>query len=62
MKQVLLDTNFILTCVKQKIDFEQLITSKSWKLTNLIDDKLGSGAGWVHSYYNTWCFFHPLIH
>ena len=36
-----------------KIDFEQLITSKSWKLTNLIDDKLGSGAGWVHSYYNT---------
>ena len=36
-----------------KADFEELITSKSWKLSNLLDDKLGSGAGWVHSYYNT---------
>ena len=36
-----------------KADFEQLITAKSWKLSNLLDDKLGSGAGWVHSYYNT---------
>lgn len=36
-----------------KADFEKLIISKSWQLSNLIDDKLGSGAGWVHSYYNT---------
>lgn len=36
-----------------KTDFEQLIISKSWKLANLIDDKLGSGAEWVNSYYNT---------
>ena len=36
-----------------KADFEELITSKSWKLSNLLDDQLGSGAGWVHSYYNT---------
>ncbi len=36
-----------------KADFEKILTDKSWKLTNLIDKKLGSGAGWVHSYYNT---------
>jgi len=36
-----------------KADFEKSITDKSWKLTNLLDDRLGSGAGWVHSYFNT---------
>ena len=36
-----------------KADFEKILTDKSWKLTNLMDERLGSGAGWVHSYYNT---------
>ncbi|MCW5520229.1 hypothetical protein J1N09_10295 [Aureitalea sp. L0-47] len=36
-----------------KAEFEKLILSKSWQLSNLLDDKLGSGAEWVHSYYNT---------
>ena len=34
-------------------DFKKMINDKSWKLNYLIDDKLGSGAGWVHSYFNT---------
>ncbi len=36
-----------------KADFEKILTAKSWKLTNLMDERLGSGSGWVHSYYNT---------
>ncbi len=34
-------------------DFKKLINDKHWKLGRLINDKLGSGAGWVHSYFNT---------
>lgn len=36
-----------------KADFEKAVTAKSWKLTNLLDEKLGSGAAWVHDYFNT---------
>lgn len=36
-----------------KAAFEKAITDKSWKLSKLMDEKLGSGAGWVHSYFNT---------
>ena len=32
MKSVLLDTNFILTCVKQKIDFFREIPEKGWNI------------------------------
>ncbi|RLD69131.1 MAG: hypothetical protein DRI95_00970 [Bacteroidetes bacterium] len=38
-------------------DFKKMINDKSWKLNYLIDDKLGSGAGWVHSYFNTANYF-----
>ncbi len=36
-----------------KADFQKTVTSKSWKLTNLLDERLGSGAAWVYSYFNT---------
>lgn len=32
MKLVLLDTNFILTCVKQKIDFFKEIPERGWEI------------------------------
>ena len=32
MKQVILDTNFILTCVKQKIDFFREIPERGWEI------------------------------
>ncbi len=32
MKQALLDTNFILTCVKQKIDFFKEIPERGWEI------------------------------
>lgn len=32
MKQVILDTNFILTCVKQKIDFFKEIPERGWEI------------------------------
>ncbi len=34
-------------------EFKKLVVDKSWKLSRLINDQLGSGAGWVHSYFNT---------
>jgi len=36
-----------------KDEFKKLMVDKSWKLDRLINDQLGSGAGWVHSYFNT---------
>jgi len=36
-----------------KEDFTKLVNDNSWKLSYLIEGKLGSGAGWVHSYFNT---------
>ncbi len=32
MKSVILDTNFILTCVKQKIDFFKEIPERGWEI------------------------------
>jgi len=32
MKPVILDTNFILSCVKQKIDFFREISEKGWEI------------------------------
>lgn len=34
-------------------EFRKMLVSNSFKIDDLIDDKFGSGAGWVHSYFNT---------
>ncbi len=41
MKQVILDTNFILSCVRQKIDFFREIPEKGWEIlipTQIIEE------------------------
>lgn len=34
-------------------DFQKMLVNKTYKIEALIDDKIGNGAGWVHSYFNT---------
>ena len=47
MKQVILDTSFILTCVKQKIDFFEKLEHDGFKILipeQTIDELMGLGA------------------
>jgi len=47
MRQVILDTSFILTCVKQKVDFFEKLEYEGFKIfipDQVIDELMGLGA------------------
>ncbi len=47
MKKVILDTSFIITCVKQKIDFFEILQMKGMEIIipeQVIDELMGLGA------------------
>ena len=47
MRQVILDTSFILTCIKQKIDFFEMLEHEGFQIVvpdQVIDELMGLGA------------------